>query len=256
MYGLIGNPLGHSFSATYFNAKFQRLGIDEEYRLFPLESISMLPDLLREHPDLHGFNVTIPYKQDVFEYLDCISPDAREIGAVNTVKIITHPDGHRELAGFNTDWIGFRDMLTPLLNPDIDAALIVGSGGGAKAVAYALYTLGIEFRLISRSPESTPRSGAMSYGDIISYEEASPELVSKSMLIINTTPLGMWPNTETAPALPYDSITPRHICIDIVYNPAVTEFMKRGAAQGATVKNGLEMLHNQAEQAWKIWSEP
>lgn len=241
MYGLIGNPLGHSFSADFFNKKFEREGIDEHYSLFPIPSISELPGLIASHPGLKGLNVTIPYKEQVLPYLTSISDEAREIGAVNVIKI---SDGGKTLQGFNSDAIGFHDSIAPLVKPYMKKALVLGTGGASHAVCHVLAKLGLEVIKVSR------RSG----DDTISYTEITPELMKESHVIVNTTPLGMWPAVDAAPDLPYNLITPLHLCYDLVYNPEETLFMKLSAERGATVKNGLDMLHRQALAAWEIWN--
>lgn len=240
MYGLIGFPLGHSFSAEFFNNKFHAEGIDEEYILFPLEKISELPALISSHPGLKGLNVTIPYKQDVIAYLTEISDEAREIGAVNVIKI---EDGGKTLKGYNSDVIGFRNSISPLLKPYMKNALVLGTGGASKAVAYVLRKLGIKVTFVSRRP------GA----DIITYNQITKDVMDANKVIVNTTPLGTWPNTDAAPDLPYEFASPQHLFFDLVYNPETTKFMTLASQHGATVKNGLEMLHGQAIAAWDIW---
>lgn len=242
MYGLIGKPLGHSFSANFFNKKFADEAIPERYELFPLESIDLLPQLLNSHLDLKGLNVTIPYKQQVIPFLSELDKDAAEIGAVNVIKI--NCDG--SLKGYNSDAIGFRDSISPLLLPHMKRALVLGTGGASKAVIYVLRQLGLEVLNVSRR----------SKGEIVSYNQLTPEIISTHHVIVNTTPLGMWPNIDDAPEIPYHLLTPDHLCYDLVYNPEETSFMKRAAQYGATVKNGLEMLHGQALAAWKIWNKP
>lgn len=246
MYGLIGYPLGHSFSEKYFTEKFHKEGIDNSYHLFPLKEIDLLPELIGSHPALMGLNVTIPYKRDIFSFLDSVSPDASEIGAVNVVRIEREGAGTvKGLKGFNSDWIGFMESLKPLLREDVRKALVLGSGGASKAIVYALGKLGITPTVVSR----TSGEGRIDYGSL------DRGIMSENLLIVNTTPLGMWPKIESAPNIPYDLLTSRHICYDLVYNPEMTEFMKRSAERGATVKNGLEMLYRQAEVSWKIWNE-
>lgn len=241
MYGLIGNPLGHSFSADFFNDKFKREGIDESYSLFPLSSITELPELLAKHPDLKGLNVTIPYKRDVMTYLTRISEEAKEIGAVNVIRI---SDGGKTLEGFNSDAIGFRDTLIPLLKPHMKKAFVLGTGGASNAIAYVLSSLGLEVTKVSR----TAKEG------VIPYSRLTKQMIDDHHVIVNTTPLGMWPKVDEAPPIPYEALTSLHLCYDIVYNPDVTLFMKKAAAQGAVVKNGLDMLHGQAIAAWQIWN--
>jgi shikimate dehydrogenase len=241
MYGLIGNPLGHSFSADFFNKKFADEGIDEVYKLFPLKDISELKDLLLTHPGLKGLNVTIPYKQQVIRYLTDIDDDARRIGAVNVIKI---SDGDKTLKGYNTDAIGFHDTIAPLIKPHMHGALVLGTGGASKAVIHVLKKMGFEVLSVSRHKSDAT----------ITYDEITPELLERFHVIVNTTPLGMWPDIEKAPGIPYEALSPLHLCYDLVYNPEVTEFMRRCAAEGATVKNGLDMLHGQALAAWRIWN--
>lgn len=244
--GLIGWPLGHSQSPEYFDAKFRRLGIEGSYSLFPLEHIEELPELISDHPGLRGFNVTIPYKQAILPYLSRISPEAEAIGAVNTVSI-ERRDGVVVLSGYNTDCLGFRDSLEPLLDSRPDQprrALILGTGGASKAVAYGLTTLGIEYIFVSRNADEPDRIG---------YSELTPAIMDTHRLIVNCTPLGMWPDVDGCPDIPWNLLPANAVCYDLVYNPAVTEFMRQGAVRGAAVKNGLEMLHRQADAAWDIW---
>lgn len=242
--GLIGYPLEHSFSAAYFKEKFQREGISGwRYDLFPIREIERITDLIADIPELAGLNVTIPYKRAVLPFLHELADEAREIGAVNTIKI-RQEGNKRSLAGFNTDVYGFEKSLVPLLKPHHNSALILGTGGGSGAVQYVLKKLGIEFSLVSRNP----RSG------MTGYPELTSDKVSSHKLIINTTPLGMYPEAGACPPIPYEAIGPEHVLYDLVYNPAQTTFLLKGAAQGATIKNGLEMLHLQAEKAWEIWS--
>ncbi|MBD5299349.1 MAG: shikimate dehydrogenase [Bacteroides sp.] len=240
MYGLIGYPLGHSFSASFFNKKFADEGIPEHYELLPIETIGNLGALIKSLPDLKGFNVTIPYKQQIIPLLSEIDEEAAEIGAVNVVKL--YADG--TMKGFNTDAVGFRNSLSPLLKPHMKKALVLGTGGASKAVINVLKRLGLEVTKVSRN------RGV----DTLTYTDITPEIISAHHIIVNTTPLGMWPKVHEAPSLPYDALTPLHLCYDLVYNPEVTEFMKKSAEQGATIKNGLEMLHLQALAAWEIWT--
>jgi len=244
-YGLIGYPLGHSYSEKYFNSKFEKDGIDSIYTLYPIESIDRLPSLIRTTDGLRGLNVTIPYKEEVIKYLNVLSEDAREIGAVNVIKIVEGVgDGEKTLTGYNTDYIGFSESLKPLLDEDVRHALILGTGGASKAVAYALGQLGIEYKFVSR----TPGKGRLGYGDL------NENVIRESRLIVNTTPVGMYPKVDNAPDIPYSFLGKNHICYDLVYNPESTLFMKLAAERGATVKNGLEMLKLQADAAWKIWN--
>lgn len=245
MFGLIGYPLGHSFSAKYFAEKFKRENLNEQYCLFPLNEIKELDNLLEENVGLQGLNVTIPYKETVMTYLDELSPDASAIGAVNVIKIFKSNNGEKPyLKGYNTDWEGFSLSLSPLLTGNERKALVLGTGGASKAITYALSKLGIMPTLVSRRMQE----------DTITYEKLDKSIIEDNLLIVNTTPLGMFPHTESYPLIPYEHLTSRHICYDLVYNPLETEFMKRCAAMGATTKNGLEMLHIQAELSWKIWN--
>ena len=243
MYGLIGKKLGHSFSADFFNAKFKKEGIENEYLLFPIASIDDFPKLLEENQDIQGLNVTIPYKQQILPYLTSLSPEAKEIGAVNVIKFVRNREG-LVLIGYNSDSIGFTDSLVPLLTPDMGNALVLGTGGASKAVVYALQKLGIKVTLVSR----TPGAG------ILGYKDLSEEIVKNNQIIVNTTPLGMYPDIENIPPFPYRFLDSRHLCYDLIYNPADTSFMKEAAKHGAKVKNGLEMLHLQAIAAWNIWN--
>ena len=238
-YGLIGYPLGHSFSPEYFREKFLREKIDARYDAFPLERIEDFPALLAAHPQLRGLNVTIPHKEAVIPYLDELHPDATTVGAVNCIAF----RGGKSI-GYNTDWVGFRDSLKPLLCGHHSHALVLGTGGASKAVGYALHRLGVDVLFASRTET----------GGAISYDNVTPEIIASRTLVINTTPLGMPPHTDAAPPLPYTAIRPPHLLYDLVYNPAQTRFMAEGATRGAATKNGLEMLHLQADAAWKIWS--
>lgn len=243
-YGLIGYPLGHSFSRGYFTDYFKCEGIDAEYKNFELPHIEALTEVLREETALKGFNVTIPYKQQVFAYLDELDGAASEIGAVNVVKI-EHHDGRSVLKGYNTDHIGFADSIRPLLKPHHTHALILGTGGASKAVDYALRGLGLETQYVSRSA----RQG------IITYDELTPEIMERYTVIVNTTPLGMHPHTDECPPLDYTQIGCRHLLYDVIYNPEKTLFLHRGEQRGATISNGMEMLIGQANAAWRIWTE-
>lgn len=239
-FGLIGYPLGHSFSKGYFAEKFAREGIeDARYDNFELNDIAQFPSLVQSLPNLVGLNVTIPYKQAVIPYLDELDAAAQHIGAVNTIKF-----ANGKLQGYNTDYIGFRDSLKPLLKPYHTKALILGTGGSSKAVEYALGLLGIQHRYVSREP----KDGQLSYGQL------TKALMQEYTLIINTTPLGMHPNVDACPDIPYQYITTKHLLYDLVYNPAETQFLAKGRAAGAVAKNGLQMLVLQAEAAWGIWN--
>lgn len=239
-FGLIGFPLGHSFSKKYFGDKFEREGIaGNAYELFPLEQIDQLKDLLASNPDLVGLNVTIPYKEQVIPYLDSMSPVVEEIGACNCIHI---QEGR--LMGHNTDVIGFSRSLLPQLKPHHKQALILGTGGSSKAVAYTMKELGIPFLQVSR----TPADG------MISYEEIDQRMLESHTLLINTTPVGMFPDIAKAPAIPYEFIGADHYLFDLVYNPERTGFLQEGALRGAAVENGSDMLVIQAEASWEIWN--
>lgn len=241
--GLIGYPVSHSFSKRYFSQKFTKQGISNyEYQLFSLEKITQLPTLIRNKPKLVGLNVTIPHKQAVLPYLQYVAPAAAQVGAVNTIKIM--PNGN--LHGYNTDTYGFKKSLVPLLQAQHTNALILGNGGAAKAVSYVLQQLGITYKIVSRS--------FLTNG--FTYQTLSDNIITSHPLIINTSPLGMYPNINSAPNINYKALSSQHLCYDLVYNPENTLFMQKAAATGAVVKNGLEMLHLQAEKAWQIWTEP
>lgn len=240
LYGLIGKPLSHSFSHRWFNEKFNREGlIDHRYELFPIDAPEKLADLLEQHPDLAGLNVTIPYKKTVMPLLDEIDPLAAAVGAVNTIAICSD-----RTIGHNTDVIGFRSTLAPLLDGERPRALVLGSGGASRAVVYVLKELGIRFRVVSRSRER---------GDL-TWDLLDPTVIKVCPLIINTTPLGMSPAVHERPGLPYDAIGHKHTLIDLVYNPEETVFLRNGRERGARTMNGLHMLQAQAEASWKIWN--
>lgn len=246
LYGLIGFPLGHSFSVRFFTEKFEREGIAARYLNFEIPTIGQLPEIIREHPDLHGLNVTIPYKQAVLPLLDTLSEEAGKIGAVNVIRI-RHEGGIVLTEGHNTDVIGFSQSICPLLGPGHKRALILGTGGASRAVDFGLRRLGITPTFVSR----THRNGEP-YGTL-TYNELTPEKMEENTVIVNCTPIGMHPHTDEAPALPYEEIGSSHLLYDLIYNPRETEFLRRGAQQGAITKNGLEMLHLQAIAAWEIW---
>lgn len=243
LFGLIGYPLSHSFSEAYFKKKFAKEKIyDCDYRLFPISTIFELIPILHENTELCGFNVTIPYKKEIFPFLTHIDPVAAKVGAVNTVRIIRN-EQNVELHGYNTDILGFEYSLTPLLHGH-KKALILGTGGSAMAVAYVLKKNQIPFQFVSRNPTN----------DSIAYHQIDQQLLEEQTIIINTSPVGMYPNISEAPALPYQVLNNRHLLYDLIYNPEITQFIKNGLAQGCEIKNGLEMLQIQAEEAWKIFS--
>lgn len=244
-YGLIGYPLSHSFSKKYFTEKFLNEGIaDHQYELFPIENIKSLPDLLSENPSLNGLNVTIPHKVNVLCYLNEVEEAAEKIGAVNCISIKSF-EGENYLKGYNTDAYGFEASLKPLLGPQHTKALVFGDGGAAKAVKYVLEKLNIEYLVVVRKATE----GAILYADI------TPEILTTHKLLINTTPLGMSPNVDTFPEIDYTQLSAEHLAYDLVYNPLETAFLAKAAAQGANIKNGLEMLYQQAEKAWAIWNK-
>lgn len=242
-YGLIGFPLGHSFSKTYFNQKFEAEKIDAEYLNFEIPTIKELKNVLKENPELRGLNVTIPYKEQVIPYLDDLDEDARLIGAVNVIKFTKGLFGKTKLKGYNSDIIGFKQSIEPLLTESHRKALILGTGGASKAVFQGLKQLGVGSTLVSRKPKEF----------CITYEEITPKTMEQYTVIVNTTPLGMFPNVNACPNIPYDLLTSKHLLYDLLYNPDETLFMKKGKEKGATVKNGLEMLLLQAFAAWEIW---
>lgn len=244
-YGLIGYPLGHSFSRKFFTEKFEKEGIDAQYLNFEIPSIEEFPEVIKNHPELRGLNVTIPYKQQVMQYLDDISEEAKAIGAVNVVKCqLSTVNCQPHLTGYNSDVIGFVESIKPLLQPHHKKALILGTGGASKAIRYGLEKkLGLETLFVSRSA----REG------MITYEEVTAEVLKEYEVIVNCSPVGMFPHVDECPALPYEAMNENNLLYDLVYNPLETLFMKKGAAQGATVKNGLEMLHLQAIASWEFW---
>ncbi len=238
-YGLIGYPLGHSFSRRFFNEEFfPEHGIEAEYLNFEIPEADGLLEVVRTHPLLRGLNCTIPHKQAIIPLLDEISPEAREIGAVNVIRI---RDGR--LKGFNSDIIGFMDSLRPLLQPHHRRALVLGSGGASKAVWAGLLRLGLEPTQVSR------KAGE----GVLSYEMLSPEVMADHTVVVNCSPVGMFPHVDKCPAIPYELLSGRHLLYDLVYNPLDTLFMQWGRERGATVKNGLEMLRLQALASWKFW---
>jgi len=244
-YGLIGFPLTHSFSKRFFTEKFETEKIYSTYDNFEIDNISKFPDIIKNNSEVTGLNVTIPYKEQVIPFLDELNESAQEIGAVNTVKI-TRSGSNIHLKGFNTDTYGFENSLKPLLKPHHKKALILGTGGASKALKYVLTKLGIEF--ISASIEELKKNE-------IRYEDIDEEMMKDRLLIINATPLGTYPKTEAFPNIPYQFITEKHLLFDLVYNPEVTQFMAKGMQNGAAVKNGYEMLLNQAIKSYEIWNE-
>jgi len=242
LFGLIGYPLSHSFSKQYFTKKFETEGIKNcSYELYPLRSILELRSLLHQHPNLQGLNVTIPYKKEVISLLDDIDQIPAGIEACNCIRII-----NGRLEGFNTDIKGFEKSIRPLLKLHHTKGLILGNGGATAAVVCVLNKLGVDFHIVSR---------AIHDGSTLTYKDLTKELVSESKLIINTTPLGMFPDTSACPPIPYQYLGSEHLVYDLVYNPAKTEFLAKAEKQGATIKNGEEMLVEQAEESWRVWNQ-
>jgi len=242
-YGLIGYPLGHSFSIGYHNQRFADEGINAKYLNFEIPSIDDLPAVLSQNPELKGLNVTIPYKEKVIPFLDYVSPEARAIGAVNVIRV-EHQGKKITLKGYNSDVIGFTQSIEPLLENYHKKALVLGTGGASKAISYGLKSLGLETVYVSRYE----RPGTIQYGTI------TPDVVKEYNVIVNCTPLGMFPKTEECPPLPYEAMDERNILYDLIYNPDETLFMRKGAERDATVKNGLEMLLLQAFASWEFWN--
>jgi len=239
LYGLIGITLTHSFSPAYFKKKFAAQHIDASYEAFPIPYIRALPALLENHPNLVGLNVTIPYKEAVIPYLDETDAVAQEIGAVNCIVI---KNGKKK--GYNTDAGAFEQSLITSLTPHHTHALILGTGGSSKTVAFVLEQLGIPYRKVSQNKKD----------GLLTYEELTRELIAEHTLIINTTPVGMYPNIDTAPSIPYYAVGEDHLLYDLIYNPEETKFLHLGKERGAAIKNGFEMLQLQAEASWDLWS--
>lgn len=242
-YGLIGFPLGHSFSKKYFTDKFKKENIDAKFNNFELENIEEFPVLLSENKNIKGLSVTIPHKEKIIHYLDSLSPEAKSTGAVNSIKI-TREQGNIITVGYNTDIYGFQHSLLPFIKSTNLKALILGTGGAAKAVAYALSQCNINHVFVSR----TPKENEISYNEVKNY-------INNHKLIINTTPLGMHPNIESHPNIPYEALSDDYYLFDLTYNPEVTTFLAKGKEKGAHIINGLKMLHLQAERSWEIWNK-
>lgn len=242
LYGLIGYPLGHSFSKKYFTEKFEKEGLTNcAFELFPIADINEFPQLLKDNPQLKGICVTIPYKEQVLKFVTQLSEEVRHIGATNSIKVMGN-----ELVAYNTDITGFQQSFSKLLPSQHKKALILGTGGASKAVQYVLVKMGIEFLLVTRAANHQP--------GFIQYESIDETIMRDYSIIINCSPVGMSPNEDDCPAIPYELLTPNHYLYDLVYKPAKTLFLQKGAAKGAVVENGYEMLLIQAEASWAIWN--
>ncbi|WP_296635558.1 shikimate dehydrogenase [Polaribacter sp.] len=242
LFGLLGKDISYSFSRGYFSEKFKQLNLDNHnYVNFDLPKIEDFPSILEDNESVLGINVTIPYKEAVIPYLDKIDKTAKEIGAVNTIKITRRGN----LKGYNSDVVGFEKSITPLLNKHHKKALILGTGGASKAIAYALKRNDIKYKFVSRNPEGKKQ---------ISYADLSREIIEDYTLIVNSTPLGTSPHVNNCPNIPYQFITPNHLLYDLIYNPQVSKFLANGRQKGASIKNGYEMLELQAEESWRIWN--
>ncbi|MHA7943340.1 shikimate dehydrogenase family protein [Formosa sp. 3Alg 14/1] len=240
--GLVGKQISYSFSNSYFKQKFEDLKItDTTYQNFDLDNISEFPSIFTNHPEVKGLNVTIPYKEQVIPFLDKLDKKAKKIGAVNTIKVTKKG----KLIGSNTDYYGFKKSIEPYLKPYHNHALILGTGGASKAIAFALKKLKIKFKYVSRSPKND---------QTISYDALTSEVVDTYKVIINCSPVGTFPNVEDCPNIPYQLLTDEHLLFDLIYNPSETTFLRKGREQKATTLNGLKMLVYQAEKAWKIWN--
>lgn len=242
LFGLLGKDISYSFSRGYFSEKFKQLNLDNHsYVNFDLPKIEDFPSILEDNESVLGINVTIPYKETVIPYLDKIDKTAKEIAAVNTIKITKRGN----LKGYNSDVVGFEKSITPLLKKHHKKALILGTGGASKAIAYALKRNDIKYKFVSRNPEGKKQ---------ISYADLSREIIEDYTLIVNSTPLGTSPHVNNCPNIPYQFITPNHLLYDLIYNPQVSKFLANGRQKGASIKNGYEMLELQAEESWRIWN--
>lgn len=240
-FGLIGKNISYSFSKTHFTAKFENDELDYTYENFDIQDISEFPSIIKNHSELFGLNVTIPYKESIIPYLDELNDTAEEIGAVNTIKI----DTSGKLIGYNTDYYGFQNSIEPLLKPHHKKALILGTGGASKGVAYGLKNLNIPFDFVSRQKNEHA---------LFNYDDLSDAIIESYQVIINCTPIGTYPNVNECPNIPYDGLTRNHLLYDLIYNPIQTKFLICGEIKGATIVNGFQMLELQAEKAWDIWS--
>ncbi|MBT6082815.1 MAG: shikimate dehydrogenase [Polaribacter sp.] len=243
-FGLLGKNIEYSFSRGYFSKKFEKLNLQQyKYVNFDLQKIADFSSIIKKDSEsIAGINVTIPYKQEVLQYLDLLDETAQEIGAVNTIKF----QKNGQLKGYNSDVVGFEKSLLPLLEKHHNNALILGTGGASKAVAFALKKNNIKFKFVSRNSQGL---------DLLSYQDITKEIIEKYSIIINSTPVGTTPNVDKSPNIPYQFITEKHLLYDLIYNPEVTQFLSKGIANGAIIKNGYEMLQLQAEESWRIWNE-
>ena len=240
-FGLVGKNIEYSFSRSFFKNKFETEGLEHTYENFDLDAISEFPDILIKNKNIKGLNVTIPYKEAVIPYLDKVNKTAKIIGAVNTIKLTKKG----KLIGYNTDYYGFINSIKPHLKSHHKKALILGTGGASKAIAYSLKKLKIKYQYVSRNPSND---------NYFSYDELNTTIISEHTIIINCTPLGTHPNTSACPSIPYDAITKEHLLFDLIYNPKETKFLNIGKLKGATICNGADMLELQAEKAWEIWN--
>lgn len=243
-YGIIGYPLGHSASQTFFNNKFREEGINAEYFKYQIPDISDFPDVIRSNPELRGMNVTIPYKELIIPYLDELDEDTRRIGAVNVIRFIRE-GGKLKLKGYNSDLVGFQESIRPLLKEHHRKALILGTGGASKAIAQGLKNLGLEYIFVSRTKRRE---------NTILYNELTEQVMSDYTVVVNTSPVGTFPDVDEYPDIPYHLISDKHLFYDLVYNPPLTKFLEKAADRGAEIKNGEEMLRLQAVAAWEIWN--
>ncbi|MCW3076350.1 MAG: aroE [Bacteroidetes bacterium] len=242
LFGLLGKTLSHSFSKDYFEKKFGQLNLNNHaYINFEINSIDEFPALIKEHDNLKGLNVTIPYKEQIIPFLDALSADAKEIGAVNCIEF-----KNKKLTGHNTDHYGFRQSIKPFLEPQHERALILGTGGSSKAVAFALKNIGVEVFFVTTSEKKD--------SNYFFYSDLNEMIMNAFKLIINTTPLGMKNSLNGSPPIPYEFLGPQHLCYDLIYNPDETLFLKQAQIKGATTMNGLSMLKQQAEKSWEIWN--
>jgi shikimate dehydrogenase len=242
-FGLLGKNISYSFSSGYFTKKFEKLNLKKhKYVNFDIPEIKDFPSIIEETPNLKGMNVTIPYKEVVILYLDKIDKTAKKIGAVNTIRITKKGN----LKGYNTDIFGFENSIKPFLKKHHKKALILGTGGASKAVAYAFKRNDINFKFVSRNPSEKNQ---------ISYKDLSEEILEEYTVIVNCSPIGTFPNVNDAPKIPYQFITDKHLLFDLIYNPEETAFLKKGKEKGAAIKNGYQMLELQAEEAWRIWND-